>query len=68
MKYAGEFRWEVELNVECPHCNVLFDANHVAGFYESQLEGVHVWDKAANRRVACPKCSKIFKFDIGGGR
>jgi len=66
MKYAGEFRWEVELNVECPFCNALFDANHTPDFFE-QLRGIHVCEAATNRQVTCSECSKIFKFDIGGG-
>lgn len=65
-KHAGEYVWSISLDVECPHCFELFDANETDDFSE-QLRGLQVCQEAADREVVCPKCGEEFLFDIAGG-
>lgn len=64
--HAGETRWEIELNIECPQCSELFDANRQPDFHE-QIRGVQVCEPKKNVEVACPECDCEFIFDIAGG-
>lgn len=64
--HAGVFRWEISLEVDCPHCSGSFDANSTDDFSE-QLRGVQVCEPKRSVEVWCPLCGEGFLFDIGGG-
>jgi hypothetical protein len=66
VKHAGEYYWEIALNVECPHCFHCFDANNTPDFWE-HLKVSHVCEGCTDCEVSCPKCGEVFRFDIMEG-
>lgn len=64
MKHAGKYHWSVALDVDCPHCLYIFDANSEPDFFDKCLK---VFEPKKGVEVRCPKCKQEFTFDIGAG-
>ena len=65
-KHAGKFYWSITLDVECPYCDLLFDANNTDDFFV-EMRGVQVCEGKRDIKVVCPRCEEWFVFDIGDG-
>lgn len=62
MKRAESVMWNIELMVNCPHCDDYIDVE------EDLLADYEVCEPVKNVERKCPTCKKYFVFDVEGGR
>ena len=55
--------WNVELTVECPHCELFFDLLDDPDFWDGR-QGLQVGEHRKNIDVFCPECLEEFTVDL----
>lgn len=56
--------WTLELNVECPECQHLFDLTHEDDFWEGCDTCEHETPRTTDYECCCPECSHDFVCDF----
>ncbi|WP_421532001.1 hypothetical protein [Lelliottia amnigena] len=59
--------WTVELNVNCPECNHLFDLTEVDDFWAGAEVGEHETPRTTDFECCCPECDHEFTCDFTYG-
>ena len=56
--------WTLELNVECPECQHLFDLTNQDDFWEGVDTCEHETPRTTDYECCCPECSHEFVCDF----
>lgn len=56
--------WTVELNVNCPECNHLFDLTGTDDFWCDVKAGEHETPRTTDFECCCPECEHEFTCDF----
>jgi hypothetical protein len=56
--------WTVELNVNCPECNHLFDLTETDDFWADVEAGEHETPRTTDFWCCCPECDHEFTCDF----
>ena len=62
LKHAGESNWNIEIMIDCPHCDAYLDVE------EDLLADHELCEPVKNVERECPECKKSFIFDVASGR
>jgi len=59
--------WNIELNIDCPHCGEYINALDTPDFWDGRKFdiGEHKTERTSNLTANCTECHKDFSFDIG---
>lgn len=67
-KVIAKAIWSVALDVECPHCDFLYDYNGSNHCSEGGFESLNdVTEKAIVEDVVCPACKGVFDLHVQEG-